>query len=334
MINLDSANSLGSIKELDKQCLDAWRQSSNLNFNSITPVSMVTIAGMGGSLYSYYFVTSLFGDKLKMPVNYSNSYHLPNYLTKSSLVLASTYSGSTEETLSCANEALQKGIKLTGITSGGKLKDLLEEEKLTSYIFNPIHNPSNQPRMGQGYMIFGTLGILKSLGVVDLSTEEVEKSVKILNHTDIKKAKDIADKLFNKVPFIVSSDFLYGNIHALRNQFNENSKQLSDYHLIPEMNHHLMEGLSFPEEIKKNLTFLFINSRLFDEKIQKRIKLTEEVVAKNKIDTLEIYPQGETKLEQSLSLLQFGSYVTYYLALLNNVDPNKIPWVDYFKKNL
>lgn len=331
---LDSANSLGSIKELKEQCLDAWNQASKLNYSAVTPVDLITIAGMGGSLYSYYFVTSLFAGNLKIPIIPCNSYHLPSFLSKNSLVLASTYSGTTEETLSCANEALDKGLKLTGITSAGKLKEFLLENKLISYIFNPIHNPSNQPRMGQGYMIFGTLGILNCLGALDISNQEVENSVKILNQTDINLAKELALKLKDKAPIIVASEFLTGNAHTWRNQFNESGKQFSDYHIIPEVNHHLMEGLSFPEKLKESLTFIFINSDLYEDKIKKRLALTKEIVNKQKVEVLEINPLGQTKLEQSLSLLQFGSYVTFYLAILNGVDPNKIPWVDFFKQNL
>lgn len=334
MIDLDSANSLGSIKELKDQCLEAWGQASKLDYSSLTPVDLITIAGMGGSLYSYYFVTSIFADRIKIPIIPCNSYHIPSFLTENSVVLASTYSGSTEETLSCANEALQKGIKLTGITTGGKLKDLLLENNLVSYIFNPIHNPSNQPRMGQGYMIFGTLGILKGLGALDLSTQEVENSIKILDKTDINQAKELAVKLKDRAPIIVASEFLMGNAHAWRNQFNESGKQFSDYHIIPEVNHHLMEGLSFPEKIKQNLIFLFVNSNLYDDKIRKRIELTKEIVNKQNIEVLEVSSFGQTKLEQSLSLLQFGSYVTFYLAILNGVDPNIIPWVDFFKEKL
>jgi len=341
---LDSANSLESIKELKEQCLDAWTESTKLNFSSVTPVDLITISGMGGSLYSYYFVTSIFAGKLKIPIIPTNSYHLPSFLLKNSLVLASTYSGTTEETLSCANEALLRGLKLTGITTGGKLKELLTENNLVSFIFNPAHNPSNQPRMGQGYMIFGTFGILNGLGAIELSTQEVEESVKILDQgeslygasvkTEDNPAKTLALKLRDKAPIIVASEFLDGNAHAWRNQFNESGKQFSDYHIIPELNHHLMEGLSFPEKIKQSLSFLFVNSNLYEDKIQKRIELTKEIVNKQNIDVIEINPIGQTKLEQSLSLLQFGSYVTFYLAVLNNVDPNKIPWVDFFKEKL
>jgi len=118
----------------------------------------------------------------------------------------------------------------------------------------------------------------------------------------------------------------------MRNQFNETAKTFSAFEDIPELNHHLMEGLKYPENNK--LAVLFLKSNLYENIYQKRIALTDDVIKKNNIKSLYFEPSGTTELSQVLTTLVFGGYVTLYLAFLYNLDPSLIPWVDYFKDQL
>ena len=135
-----------------------------------------------------------------------------------------------------------------------------------------------------------------------------------------------------KVPVIVASEHLCGNAHIFRNQTNENAKNFASSSLIPELNHHLMEGLVHPEA--RILKFVFLKSSLYSEVIKKRFDLTEDVVRQNKNDVVSIEAEGSSKLEQMLYVLAFGGYLTFYLAILYGQDPSLIPWVDYFKEQL
>jgi glucose/mannose-6-phosphate isomerase len=120
----------------------------------------------------------------------------------------------------------------------------------------------------------------------------------------------------------------------LRNQICENGKNFATFIPLPEINHYAMESLSHPKNIGKNLQFLFIDSDFYHPRIKKRSELTKEVVKKNGIEYLEWKMGGKTKLEQVFELLQFGSWLSYYIALKNNSNPYEINWVDYFKKKL
>ena len=201
-----------------------------------------------------------------------------------------------------------------------------------------------QPRHGQGYMTVGQMGILNSLGLLAISDDKIAGMISHLrkrkDFIDMKvpainnQAKQIATQLYQKCVQIIGGGFLEGAIHALRNTFHETSKNFADYFLLPEANHHLMEGLKFPSSNPDNLVFLMIKSSLYSQRIQQRYYLTKEVISNNGIEVVEINLTPTDKLTQNFELLQLGNYIIFYLSMLYGLDPSKIPWVDYFKENL
>ena len=230
---------------------------------------------------------------------------------------------------------MEKGLTITGITNRGKLAQFLKENNLPFLQFDAKNNPSGQPRLGTGYMALGTIALLTKLGILSVSDGEVSKAVSELrqNHEGIQKAAiDLSQKFQGYFPLIMSSGFLNGNAHVLRNQFNETSKTFAAFEDIPELNHHLMEGFKYPKDLK--LKVLFLDSPLYDQRHKKRIALTKDVASKNGIESKHFVPPGTTILSQCLSVLSFGGYITFYLGILYNENPSLIPWVDYFKEQL
>lgn len=294
----------------------------------------IVICGMGGSAYGGYVAISLFAGELKVPIVQVNDYHLPGFVNEESLVFLTSYSGSTEEVLSCAEEAKTKGAKITGFSSGGALGDILRD-KYPGFTFDPKNNPSGQPRLGTGYIITGTLILLNNLGVIKISESEMKTAIDEVRDSqeNIKQtAQDLAEKIQGFIPIIMASEHLVGNAHIIRNQFNETAKSFSAYEDIPELNHHLMEGLKNPTD--KKVKALFITSDLYSDKHKKRIEVTKDVISQNRVEYLEYSANGSSKLSQVLNVLSFGGYITLYLALLYGQDPSLIPWVDYFKEKL
>lgn len=332
----DKGGSFKSQEQLPEQFAQAWNEIQNLEYpQEYKNIRNIIIAGMGGSAYSYYVLQSLFGKELNLPVFLSNSYSLPKFADKHSLVIASSYSGTTEETISGAEEALQRNAKLTFISSGGKLKEIADANNLAGYFFDPKHNPAGQPRMGQGYMLLGTIGMLRQIGLIELDNNTALHAIDKLKTTMNKLSQDalqIAPKLKNEYLMYIGAEHLAGNAHIIRNQTNETAKQFAMYALIPELNHHLMEGLTYPKENKPY--FVFFKSDNYSKRIQKRFELTEDVVKQNEAGTLSLnFTQG-SKLAEFMSVLAFGGYLTFYLAMEYEIDPAQIPWVDYFKKKL
>jgi glucose/mannose-6-phosphate isomerase len=333
---LDPKNVLGSTELVLEQCSQIWEDSKTVSFPSeYSNVKNIVFSGMGGSGLGAQITFHLFKTKLTVPFYINNDYSLPEFANEDTLVILSSYSGSTEETLASANEAIKKGCKITGLTTGGKLKELFEKHNFPYVKIDPKNNPAGQPRLGTGYATFGLIAIFTKIGVVNLNEAEIIEylnSAKEKKEISKSKAQDLANKLLNSVPVIFVSEHLVGNAHVIRNQFNETSKSFAAYSPIPELNHHLLEGLKNPEN--KNLHVLFICSDLYSEKTTKRIELTKDVVSKNGIPYSEYKAEGDTTLSQVLNTLSFGGYLTLYLGLLYGQDPSLIPWVDYFKEKL
>lgn len=344
---IDKKNALDSIKQLPLQCKQAWQESNAIDFpKDFKNVSNIVISGMGGSTYAARIVKSLYDgvEMTKIPIELANNYRLPGYVNKNSLVILSSYSGNTEETLACANQAKEKSAKIVGITSGGNLAEFLKTNKLPAYIFDPKHNPSAQPRIGVGYMVMGLIGLLAKLKFIPVGEKEVKEVIKFIDDnngvldtsvsTADNPAKQMAFNLEKKIPVIIVADFLEGAAYAVRNPFHETSKQFALYFAIPELNHHLLEGLAFPKELRSLLHFIFIRSTMYDKRHIKRMTLTQEIIKSNNIPSETITLSGNSPLTQVFELIQWGAWVTFYLAMLHNIDPSEIPWVDYFKKEL
>ena len=333
---IDKSDAYGSIAYFAKQCKQAWDETSQLTFpQDYRDIGNIVLCGMGGSAYAALIIKSLYSKELLIPLELVNGYDIPKYVGKNTLVLLSSYSGSTEEILSCAKQALAAGAKITGVCNGSKLGEFLKANNLPGYIFEATYNPSKQPRLGQGYMIFGHVGILANIGLLALSNEAVDAATGFLLQKNIEAesfAKSTAAKLIEKMPVIVASEHLSGNAHVLRNQLNETAKNFASYALVSELNHHLMEGLNNPKE--RILTFLFLQSNLYSPIIQKRFILTKEVIEQNNLEVIEVPIYGENILEQMLYGIAMGGYLTFYLAILYGQDPSVIPWVDFFKEKL
>ena len=335
---LDSQNMLGSIHVLNKQCEDAWQAMKKVKIpKNYKDINKIVLFGMGGSLLGIEVIKNLFADQIKVPILIVNDYKIPAYVDNKTLAIMSSYSGSTEETVTASKNILKKTKKVFVVTTGKDLASFAKRNKLPVYLIDPQYNPCGQPRMAVGYSIVGQLALFKKLGLVKINDKDIEKlsvflskSKKRLENLAIKHAK----QLKNKVPVYVASEFLLGNVHVVSNQTNENGKNMSARFEIPELNHHLMEGLGYPKTNKQNLYFVLINSDLYHKRNIKRYKITKTVIAKNKVKFVEIKARAKNKFLQSFEVLAWGSYLSFYLSMINNIDPSPIPWVDYFKDEL
>lgn len=358
MINLDNigvykkfdksrvAESIGLLADQIEQIwVDAKEVVLPLSFKK--GIDKVVISGMGGSNLGFRIINSVFKDSLKAPLIIDPGYEVPNFVDQKTLYIISSYSGNTEEPLSTYVLAKKKKAKIICFTAKGsnnKLEDLMKKEKLPGFVFMPKNNPSGQPRLALGYSVFGAIKLLDKAGILKVDSRVVQEVVTGIRArasfwgSDVKIGKNIAKKIAYKFKgrtvVIVASEFLEGNIHALRNQFNENSKNLSFYLVSPDMNHYALEGLDNPKGLRKNIKFLFIDSEIYSKRTQKRNALVKQLIRKKGLEYEEVKLRSRNKISQSFELLQFGSWMSFYLALLNGVNPANIPWVNWFKDRL
>jgi len=337
MKKADPMDVLGSTGMFPDQCAAAWEESQKVVFPAeYKNVKNIVVCGMGGSRFTPKAIGSLYRKKISVPYEICEDYTVPGYVNSDSLVILSSYSGTTEEVVSAGQDALKKGAKLAAIMS--------KKMDVPGYYFDPKFNPCGQPRIGGGYLLMGHLGLLKALGMVDVADTEVNTAITFARETgkkysaDIPTAQNPAKKLAlllkDKHPFIITAEFLKGFGNGFANQINETAKNISDPRYISELNHHMLEGLQYPASLHQNGLFVFFLSHCYSDAVKKRFEITRDVVTKQKLATHDIELTGPDKISQVLEAFTLSGYATYYMAMLSDVDPVAIPWVDYFKAQL
>ncbi|MBK8624248.1 MAG: bifunctional phosphoglucose/phosphomannose isomerase [Saprospiraceae bacterium] len=292
----------------------------------------IIVAGMGGSGIGGALVADMIADDCRCPFIVINSYKLPAYVNKHTLVIVSSYSGNTEETISALEDALKKDSKIVCITSGGKIRDMALQNGL-DIIALPSGLPS--PRTCVGYSMVQQLYILFSLGLILKSTID---SVKIASdllsfeQDDIMvKAEKLAPLLINKMPVIYTTDRAESVAIRWRQQLNENAKILCWHHVIPEMNHNELVGWRARQE---NISVLFLRYKDEIRKNQLRTDLTKQIISPLANNVIEIYAKGQTLPEKMLYLLHLGDWLSWYLAQNTNIDASEVQMIDFLKAEL
>lgn len=345
MRTIDTHNVLGSIQALATQVAEAWDQVQQLTFDiDVTTVRNVVVAGMGGSALGPDVIKRAFKSQLTVPLEIVNDYTLPAYVGPETLVLASSYSGTTEETLAALAEAETKGAQILCITTGGRLAEIAQAKGYGCYRIDPTQNPSNQPRMAIGYSVFGIVAMFQKLGLLQLTDSEVNGVVAAIRRSteqfDVSvpqatnPAKQLAFQILGRIPVFVAAEHLEGAAHVVQNQFNENAKSYAEYRVLPELNHHLMEGLRFPQTNDASLFFVLFTSQLYHERIQKRFTVTQQVIDAADIEMMSFALENPAALEQVFEVITLGAFTNFYLAMLEGIDPAPIETVDFFKAEL
>lgn len=345
LLALDPKQALTSIEELGSQIRETWDAAKSLQVPAPTAeIQQVVVAGMGGSILGTHVIQTVFKEELRVPIIIAPDYTVPHFVNQHTLVVASSYSGSTEETLAAVQDAQKKGAQIVGITSGGKLAEWLKANNYPCLQFPTTYNPSNSPRMGLGYSIFGQMALFGKTGVLKLDDSMYQEVLDTIAATHLQcsvsveqtsnQAKLLAFEMLNRIPVVTAAEHLEGSAHVFANQINENAKTFSEFRVVPELNHHLMEGLQFPDSNRDNLLFVMVASTLYEKSNQRRMELTHQVIDQNEVHAIAVTLKGETKLAQAFELITIGAYASYFLAMLNHQDPVPNPWVDWFKAEL
>ncbi len=292
----------------------------------------ILVCGMGGSgipghllkNYCYHYNSYL--------VDVENSYKMPEWVDEKTLVFIISYSGNTEETLSCLVESMNKTKNIIVISSDGLLKKAADKHNL---LF--IKAPTNlQPRAATPYLFTYLLECLKKLKVLDISFNETLKNIKKLKEEmKINKensAKNIAEQLINKYIYIyVSRDLESIGRRYQAQDFNENSKMLAKYSVIPESNHNELTALGECQNIP--LVFLFLRDGFEPKSIMERTDFVKKI-AEKKGSVIEINSMGKSLISRMYSLIFQGDMISYYTALLRGINPLPVPLVEELKKVL
>ncbi len=302
----------------------------------------IVISGMGGSAIGGDLLRSLFSGSCPVPIIVNRNYSIPEFVSEDTFFIAASYSGNTEETLAAFQAALGKKAKILSISSGGELENYSRDAGVP-YFPIPVHGI--QPRCAFGYLFISMVLSLSKLGFVSDQTSQIEEAVDLLSRTaqdlspstptEDNQAKKIAQALYDKLPVIYASQN-YFDVVAMRwkGQFNENSKMMAFYNVIPEMNHNEIVGWGIPENITRRCVVIMLSDDADFHKINKRMSITRALIAEEGPQVIMVQAQGISPLARSLYFIYVGDFASYYLAILNGVDPTPIERISLFKSRL
>jgi len=303
-------------------------------------VDRAIILGMGGSAIGGDLLCSLALLENRLPVWVHRSYGLPPLLNENTLLIASSYSGNTEETLSSFVESLQTPAKKLVLTGGGRLRALAEKEGIPVF---PIDYQA-PPRAAFPHSFIPLLGIFQKLGLLEDKSADLSEAMQLLNNLSPEltesmplasnQAKQLAIRLSGRLAVIYGAGILSEVAQRWKAQLNENSKAWAFYEIFPELNHNAIVGYQFPSEMRERVLVVLLHSSLLHPRISDRYRLTAEILTEAGIEHELVEARGDSPLAQMMSMVLLGDYVSFYLALLNSVDPTPVAPIDYLKKRL
>ncbi|TAL70584.1 MAG: bifunctional phosphoglucose/phosphomannose isomerase [Bacteroidetes bacterium] len=343
LLKIDSENMFEVLKNFPQQIKDAIDIGKKIKPDFKINTNKIIILGMGGS--------AIGGDLLKSYSEYTNGadhlsinvyrkYDIPETIDENTFVIASSYSGGTEETINAFKQAIMKTKNIVIITTGGELGKLGIDNNI-----QVINIPSGlMPRCALGYSFFVMLYVMMNFGlfkteaikITDNAIEELinvieDKSAEFSNYEKLNSAIAIAEKIEGKIPIIYSSIERFDAVNLRwRCQIQENSKNLAFGNYLPEMNHNEINAFSYPSDLVRKSSVLFLRDNEDNPRVKIRFNALKELL-KNKIDIMEIEGNGKHLLTRMFEVIYLGDWVSYYLSLINSVDPTPIPLISKLK---
>jgi glucose/mannose-6-phosphate isomerase len=354
---LDKDNMIELLEEFPQKMRDALRLGeefiipTNLLPNPVTNISTATIPirnfknmvvlGMGGSAIGGDLLSDYLADELSIPIVVIRGYDIPKFVDENSLVFTVSYSGNTEETISTLKKCLEAKARIIALTSGGKLAVLSQENN-----FPVIKVPVGiQPRAAISYLFFPILKALERLGLIKERSSEIEETISILQDlsgeycakspSENNLAKKVALSLYQNLPLIYGSEGLLKAV-AMRwkTQINENSKWPCFWNIFPELDHNEIVSYEIENNINRQVKIIYLKDKEGLLRVEQRRKITRKII-QGKVAGFMICPtKGKGKMARMFSLIFLGDLVSYYLAILNQVDPSPVACIEDLKKEL
>ena len=338
---LDVSNMYDAIVGFPAQIKTAFLIMENWSpRHEYSDINNILILGMGGSAIGGDVTRVLIQNECGVPILVNRSYNIPKWVNEKTLVLASSYSGNTEETLSAFNQCKAARAKIMVMTTGGKLEELANTNNL-DYALLPA---GLQPRAALGLSVSLNLILLNKLGFAsDAIVEELyysfEKLTKLCNELsdceDENPVVILANEIHSMCPIIYGSeDLTWVAALRFRGQLEENAKMLAFHHTIPEQNHNEIEGWSCHPDLLATKCIIWLKDEDDHPRSLGRMEVTAKLLDSKAGKQVEISEKGRSPLIRLLKMIHFNDWVSYYAALLNNVDPTPVERITKLKEEM
>ena len=333
----DSSNQFEVLKKTYKQIEFAWNNKIDLGSIKKKGIDSVVVTGMGGSAISADLFVNFFKDELKIPFIVNRSYNLPDFVGKNTLLIVSSYSGNTEETISVFKSALKTKCRIVCIATGGKVEALAKKNKV------PVVKilPGYQPRYALDLSFFSLLKVLTKIKIVSIKPGLVNSIIKLykdrakLYSKEKNPALAYAEEILGHIPVVYSAEGITSSVgYRLKSQFNENSKLLAFHNVLPEMNHNEIVGWESFEEKQFHAKVINILDKEYPTRIQKRFAIVNELFAQSKAGVINLESKEKSFKIRLMDLIFLCDWITYYTAVLRGFDPSEIKNIDLLKERL
>ena len=338
---IDPQDMLSQIDGLPDQLLTAWQIGLDSSLPSWSGISNVLIAGMGGSAIGADLLAAYASPIGSVPIFVHRDYDLPAWVKGSqTLVIASSHSGDTEETLSALETALKRKCRCLVISTGGKIAQSAKSSGITVWRFEH----EGQPRAAVGYSFALLLAVLFRLNLIPNPSRELigtvaalrEEQTQLLADISIadNPAKRIAGQLVGRWVTVMGSGLLAPVARRWKGQISEIAKAWAQFEFLPEANHNTLAGIQNPEDLLSRITVLFLRAPSDHPRNRLRSDLTRKTFMLEGLGTDFIDAQGETPMAHLWTCLHFGDYMAYYLAMAYEVNPTLVTVIENFKAEM
>jgi len=341
---IDPSNILGLAAQFPEHIKDAITCGNKVDISKEygTQVQNIVFSGMGGSAIGADLIRCLFLNDIQIPIIVNRDYRLPHFVNQNTLLIVSSYSGNTEETVSSLADGIKRGAKIITITTGGVIGKAAKDNAIPMVTI-PEGIP---PRHALAYLVFPVLVIFEKLfsavRVFHLF-DEVIHVLSDLRDNDIghsqafstNKAKQIAELIYKRFPIIYTHNEYFAPV-ALRwrGQLEENAKMMCSHHVIPEMNHNEIMGWQKGNTSLDTCIVVMLKDAQSNPRVNQRIDITTRVIRDKGFDVIDVLSQGTSVLSRIMSLLYIADFVSLYCAILHRINPVTIDAIDYLKNEL
>ncbi len=337
---IDAGNMLTEIDDLPDQLNSAWKLGQKMPLQASAGVRNLVLAGMGGSAIGADMLHAYALHDVQIPIIVWRNYELPAFVGEDSLVITSSHSGNTEETLSAFDQALHAGARVIAITTGGELAKRAKTAEVPLWQFEHV----GQPRAAVGFSFGLLLAAISRMGWLPDPAGELEDAVKAMHDQQVSlgaevpvvqnAAKRVAGQLLDRWPIVMGADFLAPVARRWRTQISEIAKAVAQFEELPEADHNLVAGVPNPEDLIPKMMVIFLRASNYHPRNVIRTDVTREVLMVEGFNTDVYEAQGNSRLAQQWTALHFGDYISFYLAMSYGVDPSPVPAIEGLKERL
>jgi glucose/mannose-6-phosphate isomerase len=339
--SLDPDDMYRRVEQLPQQMEDAWERAGAVELpDSFRGVRSVVVAGMGGSAIGGSLVESYGAEDIPVPFAVWRYYGLPAYADENTLVVAVSYSGNTEETLSGLLAARERGCKLMAISTDGRVAALAESWRIPLMTFQY----EAQPRATLGYLFTPLVRICERLGFLPPQEDAYAEALQIAREANdlwggsVSSAENLAKQMaissVGRGVVAYGAGYLSAVARRWKTQVNENAKTWAFWEEFPELNHNAIVGYEYPKDFVNSIQVFMLSGSHLHDRVRIRMDVTRQLLDQFQVTYRLVEARGEGKLAQMFSLIALGDYFSYYLALLNGADPTTIRPIDFLKAEL